>query len=112
MLLEAAALGLGLVATAACGGGEFVQNGDTGISVPVGDPQALADALLRLIQNPAECRHLGERARLKAQAFSWDRAAGAVLGAYEQAAQRRSANDRLSADGEAAAMPADGGPAR
>ncbi len=86
VLLEASALELALVTTDACGGGEFVDDGENGLSVPVGNPHALAGALLRLVRNPSESRRFGRQARLKAQAFSWDRVAGAVLGAYERAA--------------------------
>ena len=70
-MLEAAALGLALVTTDACGMDEFVEDGENGLKVRVGDPQGLADALLSLIRDGAETRRLGERARRKAGEFSW-----------------------------------------
>ena len=68
-MLEAAALGLALVTTDACGMDEFVEDGENGLKVRVGDPQGLADALLSLIRDGAETRRLGERARRKAGEF-------------------------------------------
>ena len=87
-MLEAAALGLALVTTDVCGMDEFVEDGENGLKVRVGDPQGLADALLSLVRDGAETRRLGERARRKAGEFSWDRAASLVLSAYEQATRR------------------------
>jgi glycosyltransferase involved in cell wall biosynthesis len=84
-MLEAAALGLALVTTDVGGMAEFVQDGENGIKVPVGDPVGLAEAMLRLIRNEGESLRLGERARLKAREFAWERAGTLVLGAYEEA---------------------------
>ena len=84
-MLEAAALGLALVTTGVCGMDEFVENGENGFKVRVGEPKELADALLRLVRNGSETRRLGELARRKAQEFSWASAGSLVLGAYERA---------------------------
>lgn len=48
--------------------------GDTGILVPVDDAPALADALARVIADPAAARALGERARVRISAseYQWD----------------------------------------
>jgi glycosyltransferase involved in cell wall biosynthesis len=84
VLLEAAAMGLAPVTTDVAGGGQFVTDGENGLKVPVGDPDRLAEALLRLARSEPDRRRLGERARRKAHEFSWDRAASAVLTAYER----------------------------
>jgi glycosyltransferase involved in cell wall biosynthesis len=84
VVLEAAALGLALVTTDVCGD-QFIEDGRTGIQLRAGDPEGLATALLRLIRNPSEARRLGECARRTAQAFTWERAAGVILGAYKGA---------------------------
>jgi glycosyltransferase involved in cell wall biosynthesis len=62
-LLEAAACGRPLVATEVPGCREVVRDGETGLSVPVRDAVALADALERLAGDPALRRRLGANAR-------------------------------------------------
>jgi glycosyltransferase involved in cell wall biosynthesis len=62
-LLEAAALGLPLVATRVGGVGAVVRDGITGYLVPPGDPAALARTLVRLAGAPGLRRQLGEAAR-------------------------------------------------
>jgi glycosyltransferase involved in cell wall biosynthesis len=58
VMIEAMACGTPVVATD-CGGPEgIVINGQTGQIVPNNDPQALADALLRLLSDPAGLDHL------------------------------------------------------
>jgi glycosyltransferase involved in cell wall biosynthesis len=52
-----------VVATTAGGLPEVAQDGDTGILVPPGDPDALARAVLLLLQDPTRCRKLGEAGR-------------------------------------------------
>jgi glycosyltransferase involved in cell wall biosynthesis len=62
-VLEAMAMRKPVVATTAGGLPEVAQDGDTGILVPPGDPDALARAVLLLLQDPARCRKLGEAGR-------------------------------------------------
>ncbi|EQB22658.1 Glycosyl transferase, group 1 [Dehalobacter sp. UNSWDHB] len=59
-LLEALALGLPTISTdCPCGGSRmFIINGVNGLLVPVGDRKALADAMLRLIDDKALCESL------------------------------------------------------
>jgi len=45
---------------------EMVEDGVSGVLVPAGDPDALADALERLLRQPEVARWLGEQARRKA----------------------------------------------
>lgn len=51
-LLESMSSGLPVVATAAGGSSEIVENGVNGLLVPPGDPEALAAAILRLMHDP------------------------------------------------------------
>jgi glycosyltransferase involved in cell wall biosynthesis len=62
VLLEAAAAGLPIVATRVGGNQEVVQHEETGFLVPPRDPEALAEAMLRLMELPdTERRALGDR---------------------------------------------------
>jgi glycosyltransferase involved in cell wall biosynthesis len=66
-LIEAAACGLALITTDAPGCREVVsRNGEDGLSVPVRDSHALADAIGLLDDDRAFCRKLGLAARDKA----------------------------------------------
>jgi glycosyltransferase involved in cell wall biosynthesis len=62
-LLEAAAMGKPIVATDIDGVREVIQDGQTGILVPPGNPEKLAQAVLRLLQNKDLAHKLGENAR-------------------------------------------------
>jgi glycosyltransferase involved in cell wall biosynthesis len=61
--LEAMACGLPVVACALEGLAETVEDGRTGLLVPVGDTAATADALVRLLREESLRRELGAAAR-------------------------------------------------
>lgn len=61
-LLEAMARGLPVVATRVGGNPEVVVEGQTGLLVEAGDAAGMAEALLRLQQNPQTCRFMGTAA--------------------------------------------------
>jgi glycosyltransferase involved in cell wall biosynthesis len=61
--LEASAMGLAVIATAAGGTPEAVTDGKTGLLVPPGDPQALTRAILALASDPGLGRAIGQAAR-------------------------------------------------
>jgi glycosyltransferase involved in cell wall biosynthesis len=61
-LLEAMALGRPVVATTAGGIPEVVADGETGLLVPPGDHEALAGAILRLLDEPDLANRLGAAA--------------------------------------------------
>jgi glycosyltransferase involved in cell wall biosynthesis len=62
-LLEASAVALPIVATDVGGNGEIVRDGATGLLVPPGNPEAMAGALVRLLEQPQRARALGDAAR-------------------------------------------------
>jgi len=77
VLLEAMAAGLPVVATSVGGIPEVL--GDAGRLAAPGDPAALAAAVDHVLGDPALAARLGEAARQRATAFSWDILAGRVL---------------------------------
>jgi glycosyltransferase involved in cell wall biosynthesis len=71
-LLEAQAAGLPAVVTETCGCSEAVAHEETGLLAPY-DAAALADSLLRLVDDPCLRRDMGGAARERTQrVFSWD----------------------------------------
>ena len=65
VVLEGMALGLPVVAT--LGGPEdLIVEGETGCLVPAGDAAALANALARLLRDPAHARRLGRAGHARA----------------------------------------------
>jgi glycosyltransferase involved in cell wall biosynthesis len=66
-LLEAAACGLSIVTTDAVGCREVVQHGSNGFLVPVGDVEALVDALNTLISDADLRRRMGNQSRTRAE---------------------------------------------
>ena len=63
VLAEAAAAGKPVVATDVSGTQDTVIDGETGYIVPVGQPEALAQGMIRLLDNPARAADMGRRAR-------------------------------------------------
>lgn len=73
VVLEAMGAGLAVVATPEGAIPDMLRDGENGILVPQNDPERLADALQRLIEDPALCRRMGERGReIVGQEFSHD----------------------------------------
>ncbi|MCM8825027.1 MAG: glycosyltransferase family 4 protein, partial [Candidatus Omnitrophica bacterium] len=70
--LEAMACGKPIVATNAGDLPEIVEDGKTGIIVTVGDPEALAAAILMLISNPEIRKKMGNNALKRVEMFSYD----------------------------------------
>jgi glycosyltransferase involved in cell wall biosynthesis len=62
-LLESMATGLPVVATRVGGTPEIVEDGESGLLVPPGDPGALAAAISRLLQDRMTAKRLGQSAR-------------------------------------------------
>lgn len=74
VVLEAMASRRALVAAAAGGVLELVEDGRTGLLVPPGDPEALADAVGRLLRSPEERSRLADAGRRHVeQRFSLER---------------------------------------
>ena len=65
VVVEAMAMGLPVVATRVSGIPECVADGVTGLLVPERDPAALAEALARVLEDPALGRGLGQAGRVR-----------------------------------------------
>lgn len=59
VILESMAAGVPVVVTDVGGSGEVIENGVTGYLVPPADPEALADAITKLIENPGKAKAMG-----------------------------------------------------
>lgn len=65
VLAEANACGRPVVGSTVGGIPSFVRNGENGLLVPPGDAAALADALRRILDDPALARRMGEAGRAR-----------------------------------------------
>jgi glycosyltransferase involved in cell wall biosynthesis len=83
-LIEAAAHGVPLVATAVDGVNEIVADNVNGLLVPHGDPVRLGAAITRILDDPALATRLSVAAREMAESFSLDRERTAWLELYER----------------------------
>lgn len=83
--MEAAAMGCPVVATDVRGCRQVVDDGVTGVLVPVRDAPALAAAIAALAADPARRRRMGAEARDKARRdFDQQRVIDLTLGVYER----------------------------
>ncbi len=83
-LMEALALGLPAVVTRVGGVTELVTDGDDAVVVPPERPEALADALTALAQDPVRRDTIGRRARARSDALDVSSAERAVEAVYRE----------------------------
>jgi len=87
-LLEAMACGLAVVATRVAGHVDAVEDGVTGLLVPVDDPAALASAMGALLGDTERRRRMGEAGRERVERdFSVTRMVAATAAVYRAAAR-------------------------
>lgn len=83
-LMEASAMGVPCVATDIRGCREAVEDGLNGLLVPLGDVQALAEALLSILNNPTKAKLMGENGReIALKRFDERIVFGKVVQAYQ-----------------------------
>ncbi|HYM16224.1 MAG TPA: glycosyltransferase family 4 protein [Dehalococcoidia bacterium] len=97
VLLEAMAAGLPIAASNIDGFAGVVTNGVEGLLVRPEDAQALADALIELLHDPARSAEMARRGRERAQYFSWDRVSRQVISYYERLIYERQLVERTRA---------------
>ncbi len=82
---EAMACGTAVVATSAGAFPEVVADGVTGELVPPADPDALAEAIRLLLEDPEKCRRMGEAGRRRVmQRFTWRETTLRTLALYQE----------------------------
>ena len=86
VMVEAMAAGLAVVATRTGGACEIVEDGVTGKLVPVGDVEAMAEAIKALLTDERERRRMGEAGESRARSlFSLDRMVSETEALYREA---------------------------
>jgi glycosyltransferase involved in cell wall biosynthesis len=95
VLIEAGAAGLPCVSSDVGGASEIVKDGETGILIPPRNPEALATALQRLLDNPTEAKKMGKRAHeVVLQRFTLSQQADALATLYEKVVTEQSPNGK------------------
>ena len=96
VLTEAFASGTPVVASEIAGYSDVVEHGVDGILIPPGDPQRLAEELLRLHVEPRRRAAMGAAARESAERFAWPRIAARIERVYERAIAVPRPADRMT----------------
>ena len=82
-VLEAMSLGRPVVAAATGGLREIIENEENGLLVPAKDPQALADAMIRVLRDKDLAARLAASGRRRAAFFSFERMMSGYESVYE-----------------------------
>ena len=88
-LLEAFACGIPIVTTDAGGIPYIVRHGETGMVVPRGDFEQMANCALELLRNPQLARELVSQGREEVKKYSWNATKHSWLKAYDSLAVER-----------------------
>jgi len=84
-ILEAMASSLPVIATDVGGNADLVKSGVTGQIVPAGDPEALADQIVKLAKAPSQAKTMGRLGRERVEEkFSMNAMVAAYLGTYDK----------------------------
>jgi glycosyltransferase involved in cell wall biosynthesis len=92
VVIEGMAASKPVIATNGGGVPEIVRDGETGFLVPMGDADAMADAMARLLENPEMAAQMGEKGRQRVRDhFTIQSTARKVERLYDEVLRRRSA---------------------
>jgi phosphatidylinositol alpha-mannosyltransferase len=89
VLLEAMAAGKPMVASDIAGYRDLLVDGEEGLLTEPKNEEALAKAMVRILQNPDLQQKMGQAGQAKARQYSWRRVALQVLDFYEELLARR-----------------------
>ncbi|MGE3273240.1 MAG: glycosyltransferase, partial [Chloroflexota bacterium] len=87
--IEANAYGKPVIGTWDCGAEDAVKDGVNGLLVPQRDPAALSAAILRLLDDPAAARDMGDRGQLRAFSRDWSHVVDEYLAIYDRVLSRQ-----------------------
>jgi D-inositol-3-phosphate glycosyltransferase len=82
--LESMAMGTPVIASEVGGLAHLVRHGYNGLHVPSRDPEALAAAMLELLEDEGLRARLGNQARIDAKQYAWDRIVSRMLEVYRE----------------------------
>lgn len=85
-ILEAFASGVPVVSTCAGGIPDMVEHGVSGLLVPIGDDQAMAQEVLRILQKPTIAASLRQAGLVEAEKYAWPQVRAKWLDAYVRSA--------------------------
>ena len=89
VLIEAMAAGLPVLASGIPGYDAVVTDEKDGVLVPPGDPAALANGLVGLLQDPERRKKLSKAGLITARRYDWPRVTTEIEGVYRELVRRR-----------------------
>jgi len=90
VLIEAMGYGKPVIASSAGGIVDIVSDGDTGLLVPPGNPQKLAEAIRRAMEEPQLMSEIAKRGTAFAEkTFGWDAIVSGLKSVYKTAVENR-----------------------
>jgi D-inositol-3-phosphate glycosyltransferase len=87
--LESMACGTPVVGTRVGGLQTVISDGESGLLVPAGDYQALAEAIVRVLTDARLRMHLAHGARERAEQFTWQRVGDRMVELYDRVIEGR-----------------------
>ncbi|HYW68415.1 MAG TPA: glycosyltransferase, partial [bacterium] len=93
VLIEAMAAGAAVVASDISGYRDVVIDGTTGLLTSPGDPDSIAEAVIRLARDDGLKRRLVESAREDVQQYSWKRVTRRILEVYDSVVEGGAGRD-------------------
>jgi glycosyltransferase involved in cell wall biosynthesis len=92
--LEAMSRGLCVVASRTGGMRDFIEDGQTGRLVPIGEPDTMAACVLELLDDRPRCQQMSSLARASAIRHRWETCAVDLVGHYRRWLATKSAGTK------------------